>query len=746
MRRIEAYTLDRFNDSEIDRPASFEVTIDDSRQLDYEDFVGNTPAVTSAYDGYHDPQLVIASPDGSAAWDETAHYPVGRLAGFHGRSLELLAGRVLVTDQFDNQFRSLNVKGSDLSDPHFFKSATASRDFIVHGLQESLVMERVIRSSRLLRQAGVGTEYILGLALPTSFPVKPGESGIDDSADTPLANLLQHLATEFAEDEPAEGKSPLEVKQEMIERFKDCDYLVSYRALDTKYRFGDFEGSGAFDTVMEGLSGEINDPLAEEYLTSINPFSYMYTDFVPAFAANLAEMHNLGLSHGFLHANNISALGSIVDLDSCQGEALGLGDKPDKTRQGYDVYTGILSIKGVINNMHFSDNPYHNLLTKQDLSHYAICNFLIEYLAARTLPPAAKKKMLAMPIAVEAVRPGGDGTNTYRMVEMLGAVAQSQLFTRKIDKLSLPRVSRRDVQLRCHISFLNILPPALFEEKKAEWQEEQWKMNDKLKQNGFEDDDRPVLNPLHIYLKDTLLKLILLKKYQADKHRRPEDLLATSSALLGKGRPKNIQPRELRRAQAYMDRQFENMFAELSDTERLAIPPALDDILSGAIEHYRRYTGQIFPEGKRVARGVPIVYLRSDDEYMKVLEAFKVSDIDQCAVLSEGEEFKVINGRRPSMDDVVMFIDYRNAEQASEQIPKGKMFEALLRHRPGRKPMFMIAGYTTGNQKIIFGDSFETDESGHIGYYDVVKKLAPSFADKVEARLFDPVQLDTADD
>ncbi|HET9173809.1 MAG TPA: hypothetical protein VFN56_00840, partial [Candidatus Saccharimonadales bacterium] len=73
-------------------------------------------------------------------------------------------------DEFGHKYSSLNLKGNNFSSPGVVRSGTASRRVVGYGLQESAVMRRVLRASRLLRTNDISTEYILGLAEPKTLP------------------------------------------------------------------------------------------------------------------------------------------------------------------------------------------------------------------------------------------------------------------------------------------------------------------------------------------------------------------------------------------------------------------------------------------------------------------------------------------------------------------------------------------------------------------------------------------------
>lgn len=324
MRRLETQTLEGFNDTPIDAPTVFEVSVGD-RKIDYATLIKNTPAVTTTYDGYHEPQLILSSCKGLPNWDESTFYPVGRLNNTHGRTLQVLADDVYVKDQFGNEYRSLAIKGCDLSDPRFIEHATAARGYIIKGLQESIVMERVLRASKTLRANGVDTEYICGLSQPETFPTGKLH-GLDTGTNQTLPELLEKLATDFAfrADEqimlhtkfvvtatgnqivpPGEiAKEPLEVKSEMIDRFKDCDYLISYRGMDCPSRLGELSVAGDYGKFQQFIDRRFEGNV-REFTTGLEPEQYIKSYLAYKLGSNVARMHNIGLRHGFLTPHNI---------------------------------------------------------------------------------------------------------------------------------------------------------------------------------------------------------------------------------------------------------------------------------------------------------------------------------------------------------------------------------------------------------------------------------------------------------
>jgi hypothetical protein len=346
MRQLETVVLDRFNDTPVDKPVTFEVVTPDDRLLGYEEVVGTVPALTSEYNPLSSPQLVIHSEDGLALWDEQNTYPVGRRDTLHGRNLEVMAGRVLISDVFGNIFKSLSIKGSNFINPHFFESGTASRDFLVFGLQESLVIERVLRASQMMRCAGIHTEYICGVVLPTGLPVPAVDNiGIDSHTVKSLPELLEHVSSRYARENPDPEKSALEIKSQMVERFGDCEYMVTFRGLDCPYRARDIADPDTFEEMKQFVIDNYENMGKKLSETDYEPEQFLAEIWATEVGHNVAKMHNMGLVHGYLTSGNLTALGSIIDLDSVKGEPLEIGDEAINDDQKIE---DIISVVGAI--------------------------------------------------------------------------------------------------------------------------------------------------------------------------------------------------------------------------------------------------------------------------------------------------------------------------------------------------------------------------------------------------------------
>lgn len=527
MRRLEAEPLIGFNDIEIDLPATFSIDLN-GQDLSYETLITNTPAVTSTYDGYNEPQLVIGTDYDLPLWDDSAYYPVGRLAHFHGRNLEVLAEDVTIADQYGNEYSSLCIKGCDFSNPYFYKSITAQREFIVHGLQESLVMERVLRTSKLLRENGVGTEYIIGLVQPERYPWGwSSTEGIDDRFMRPLEDFRTGLALMYGfstEDNQDEPEKAIEISNEMVKKFQDCDYLISYRAMDCPYRFGEFrsgvddEGNyqeGNFENFVSFLNENFLDPKDLSYIENIDIYSYTEKIFSYNFALNLGKTHKLGIIHKFLHPNNITAMGSLVDLDSCRGAKLGLGDS-EPTKQEYlaDVISGIQSIYHVLSSMDYSDISLTEKEKLLDTDYRSTITFLDTYVNERFESIHKKAEFLAELLV--AINQSIDYfREPFKRIQLSQAICTTYLIQDNRED-TLETISKDYLNLnftpktRHSSAFLYALPPTYFKKIESRFMDESWSVNEEVMREG-EQSNRRIVHPVYASLKAMMLELTTLQ-------------------------------------------------------------------------------------------------------------------------------------------------------------------------------------------------------------------------------------------
>jgi len=248
----------------------------------------------------------------------------------HQRSFELVAPALAKPwyDEYGNMFSAFNLKGNNFSRPGVHEHATALNGYIAWGLQESNVYTRVLRASRLLRERGVSTEYILGLSEPKAYPWPKYGQGIDGQDFVTLQEYKERITTAYWEQLP-EDQQTEDSLTELQAKFADMTFLISLRAADNIYRFNDIDELGVYEQVFDFINQHLltadQAPLDPDSVEDLD--RYLATIFIPNLAKNLARLHK-DLAHGFANSLNITALGGIVDLDSVHGEPLGLGDKP----------------------------------------------------------------------------------------------------------------------------------------------------------------------------------------------------------------------------------------------------------------------------------------------------------------------------------------------------------------------------------------------------------------------------------
>lgn len=273
-------------------------------------------------------------------YDQTPPLVEIRRAGpEHGRSFIVDAPGFTDTwhDEFDNVYRSVTLKGNNFSHTQLIPSATASERFIAYGLQESAIIERVLKASHVLRSNGIATEYILGLAEPQHFLLN--DQGIPiQSEPVPLASYKHYLTEKHWRSLSPEEQSA-ETYVETARKQERSTYYISARAMDSSHRIKEVV---LLETARQAVYDTINSELLADNEIPYDPNKsedlYRYTDniLVPALSTNLAKLHSLGLRHTYPNSMNVTAFGGLIDLDSVRGEALDLGDEPS-TAEDYAV-------------------------------------------------------------------------------------------------------------------------------------------------------------------------------------------------------------------------------------------------------------------------------------------------------------------------------------------------------------------------------------------------------------------------
>lgn len=299
----------------------------------------NCPMVINAAD--RDQYLLPFGDSYDSRLTDDDHYTLEQPSPEHLRSFALRGPGLphLWHDEFGNEYRALTLKGNNFSHSQLIQSATAEGRYIAYGLQESAVIERVLRVSRLLREAGVATEYIVGLAEPTGFQLRDNGVALRHEP-VDVIEYKQVLADKLWAELPKERQT-LEEYTEIFTKLQRSTYYVSMRATDTEYRFHDVT---RYQHQRQQLYQQVNASYGTHYdVENDNDWPlYIKEQYLPRLATNLGRLHALGLAHRFPNSMNISALGAIVDLDSVHGEPLGFGDDPITPADiARDIFTAV---------------------------------------------------------------------------------------------------------------------------------------------------------------------------------------------------------------------------------------------------------------------------------------------------------------------------------------------------------------------------------------------------------------------
>lgn len=258
----------------------------------------------------------------------TLHQP----SNAHQRSFELHGEAFSKPwhDEHGNRYGAFTLKGNNFANPGVMRHPTAVNEFIAWGLQESKIIERVLKASEVLRERNVSTEYIVGLAEPQAYPY--AQLGYSTTAYDllPLAEYRRRIVDSYWKSLPKPEQS-FDKLVDMQGKFNDMTFYISMRATDSAYRFDDL--TAGHKTRRQEVYDEINkqwllpdeEPLSAEKREDWARYIQKY--LARPFGDNLARLH-VDLAHDFLHGLNITALGGIVDLDSVHGEPLGFGDEP----------------------------------------------------------------------------------------------------------------------------------------------------------------------------------------------------------------------------------------------------------------------------------------------------------------------------------------------------------------------------------------------------------------------------------
>lgn len=224
-----------------------------------------------------------------------------------------------VEDEYGNTFTSFSIKGNNAARPGIIETSTAANRFITHGLQDARSSRRILRASDVLRKQGVGTEFLIAFSEPEWLACGDTNKSTDEVELLGRAQYKHYVANRGFNELDSERQT-LEVRRNIGDAVERTAYYVSLRGMDSPYRLWDVINSPKIAAQVRAELSKGGEVIDER--------TYYRDHLIPALAKNMVKMHTSGLAHRYLHGGNISAHGSIVDLDSVHGEPLGLGDDP----------------------------------------------------------------------------------------------------------------------------------------------------------------------------------------------------------------------------------------------------------------------------------------------------------------------------------------------------------------------------------------------------------------------------------
>ncbi|HEX7484109.1 MAG TPA: hypothetical protein VF281_03075 [Candidatus Saccharimonadales bacterium] len=342
-RTIASFRIDSVKDQPL--PSHFEGLPFSSEQIN--ELLENCPAILVSPEAIQD-SLPFSSDESADPYN----YQLRQPSSEHRRSFEIVPtepGQTW-TDEYGNEYSALTLKGNNFSNPSILEHPTASEGFIAYGLQESSIIGRVMRASQLLRSRHITTEHTIGLAEPKQYPWPLIDSMTNAHELIPLKEYKRRIVTQYWEDLPDSMRTPAELA-ELYRKFEDMTFYVSLRATDTAYRLHDMQNEQTRRNVYNQIDQQHLLPEGADSLDPTNPNDidrYLEHVFCPRAGRNYARLHT-DMTHGFAHGLNMSALGSIVDLDSISGAPLGFDDKEitdkDRAKDIADVMSAISTMQ-----------------------------------------------------------------------------------------------------------------------------------------------------------------------------------------------------------------------------------------------------------------------------------------------------------------------------------------------------------------------------------------------------------------
>ncbi|MGE5041831.1 MAG: hypothetical protein ACM3IJ_02925 [Candidatus Levyibacteriota bacterium] len=322
------------------------------------------------------PVFSVAAHDPAA----TSGMVLEQVSRHHGRALEVKYGEKPIALWSDNEgfiYGSLNLKGNNFTDPHVEKDKHFQSGFKTIGLQEGIVIWDTIKASEAMRKAGVETEKTEAVVLL--------EEGIQNGEAVPMDKFKKGLLTRALSDSQRKDMSPFGERSlpelSDIARLQtyvsQAEFYITQRALQVPERLRDLKEvktKEGFEKLMRRVFAFVNarekieakrEGREPQVFNALNPEdinSYFGTFLPQRMAKNIGRMHVAGLTHHFLTDHNVSLAGSIYDLDSMTGEALGDKGIPTPKEDLNELIGNLIDVYGLSGNKVKSGSYFSNVI------------------------------------------------------------------------------------------------------------------------------------------------------------------------------------------------------------------------------------------------------------------------------------------------------------------------------------------------------------------------------------------------
>ncbi len=264
------------------------------------------------------------------------------------------------------------------------------------GMKDEVGNGFIERASLLFRANGLPTECIVKKEKLKEVAVGDGEKW---SVGKWKRWALKKFEREVQGNSDNDGFDKKQLVQQAREYLHDNNFYLIERDLQVQERLRDVslcKTEGEFSNMMGPVFKWLNAATAArgsgliEGTTKPEDFSLNDVDVKRYFSSWLPEqmgiyvgrMHNLGLTHNFLHAQNWSAVGTVYDLDSVTGRGM-----PVRTKNEPEAIKG--DLKKVMESLEELLDPQNgNYLSNQfgeGLVDQARANFIKNYCKARDL-------------------------------------------------------------------------------------------------------------------------------------------------------------------------------------------------------------------------------------------------------------------------------------------------------------------------------------------------------------------------